>query len=193
MKTTNTTKNPYSDWLMGGNPTAIEKQEADGQKQFVESLQLPLKTNSPRKTNTVEQYQKMGIKTLVPSKGDDLFIGVTLPKGWKKEETDHSMWSNLLDDKGRIRATIFYKAAFYDREAFINFEPRYINTSEYLGDENCELPYTKLYCVKDTVSKEILFQTETTNEYSCSNLEQACIDFLETNFPDYKDLNAYWD
>jgi len=50
---------------------------------------------------------------------------VELPIGWKKRSTGHSMWNDLVDDKGRVRATFFYKAAFYDRDAFINFERRY--------------------------------------------------------------------
>ena len=43
-----------------------------------------------------------------------------MPNGWKKQATDHSMWSELIDDKGKVRATIFYKAAFYDQRAFLN-------------------------------------------------------------------------
>lgn len=120
-KVTNTKNDPKVDWLMGGNPKAIENQEADGQEELVNSLQLPKKCNSPHRLNAVEEYHKMGIKVFTGSKGDDLFVGTKLPEGWKKEATDHSMWNNLVDDKERIRASIFYKAAFYDREAFINF------------------------------------------------------------------------
>jgi hypothetical protein len=50
---------------------------------------------------------------------------VKLPEGWHIKATDHSMWSNLVDDKGRNRASIFYKAAFYDREAFLSFNRRF--------------------------------------------------------------------
>jgi hypothetical protein len=45
-----------------------------------------------------------------------------LPAGWKKVATEHSMWSDLLDDQGRKRAAIFFKAAFYDYSAFIRWE-----------------------------------------------------------------------
>jgi hypothetical protein len=47
---------------------------------------------------------------------------VSLPPGWKVVPTDHSMWSDLVDAKGEKRASIFYKAAFYDRDAFIRIE-----------------------------------------------------------------------
>jgi len=56
-------------------------------------------------------------------KVDDLFTSVTLPEGWHKEATEHAMWSKLIDDQGRERASIFYKAAFYDRSAFMSITP----------------------------------------------------------------------
>jgi hypothetical protein len=56
---------------------------------------------------------------------DDLFQVVILPPGWKKEATSHSMWNNLVDDRGLVRATFFYKAAFYDRDAFLNLSRRF--------------------------------------------------------------------
>ena len=48
---------------------------------------------------------------------------VKLPAGWKKQATDHSMWSKLLDESGAVVASIFYKAAFYDRIAEMNCAP----------------------------------------------------------------------
>ena len=51
---------------------------------------------------------------------DDLFVNVTLPPSWQVNPTDHSMWSELVDSDGVVRAQIFYKAAFYDRSAFIS-------------------------------------------------------------------------
>ncbi len=198
-KVTNTTKIPNPEELLNNGPSSlktlyIEAQEATGQKELVDSLQLPRTCNFPRDiTNTAEQYHKMGIKVFTTSKDDALFLGVKLPKGWKKEETDHSMWSNLLDDKGRVRASFFYKAAFYDRDAFVNFEFRYIIKREFVSTNPEVKTYPKFYCVQDTATKEILFKTENTTEYHNEILETQCVDFLETNFPDYKNLNAYWD
>jgi len=122
-KITDTTKNPNPEWLGGGNPGAIEAQETAGQRELVNSSQLPIKVNSPYGIDIREKYQSMGILILDRKKDDDaLFYDVILPKDWKLTATDHSMWSNLIDDEGKIRANIFYKAAFYDRDAFINFE-----------------------------------------------------------------------
>lgn len=57
--------------------------------------------------------------------GDDLFMHATLPEGWEKRPTDHHMYSDLLDAQGRKRASIMYKAAFYDRDASIHAVPRF--------------------------------------------------------------------
>lgn len=191
-KTVNTEKDPRPEWLMGGNPNAIEAQEAQGQKELINSLQLPRKCNSPRGINATEQYHKMGIQVFTSSKGDDLFMGVKLPDGWKKEATDHSMWNNLLDDKGRVRATFFYKAAFYDRDAFVNFSTRYNWNSKYY-DEKIENDNVKTAVVKDNATGEILFESEKHTWRNSEQYEQQAKEFLKTNYPDAENINAYWD
>lgn len=54
-----------------------------------------------------------------PVDEDDLLQYVTLPEGWEKKSTEHSLWSVLVDDTGTDIAAIFYKEAFYDRDAFL--------------------------------------------------------------------------
>lgn len=195
-KVKNTKKTPNPEWLFGVDPFAIENQEAQGQVELIGSQQLPRKCNSPRGVNASEQYHKMGIKVLTSSKGDDLFMGVTLPKGWSKEATGHSMWNNLIDDKGRIRATFFYKAAFYDRESFINFKTRYHYEPDYSKDG------VYSWIVVDSADKnKVIFSSGEINnnvkepDYFKNKdlLHKKCVEFLENNFPDYKDINAYWD
>lgn len=117
----NTSKSPNLEWLGGGNPHAIENQEAEGQKELCKSAsQLPRGKGFGRDDAKVD-YENLGIKVLGISKGDEIWYDVILPEGWKIEPTDHSMWSKLLDNKGKERASIFYKAAFYDRDCFIHF------------------------------------------------------------------------
>lgn len=95
----------------GDSSRAIYDQEADGQQSFVSSTTLP--TDLCGK----EILEAAGVKFLGVVEDDDIFQYVELPDGWKKVPTDHSMWSNLVDEQGRVRASIFYKAAFYDRNA----------------------------------------------------------------------------
>ncbi|MFH1430448.1 MAG: hypothetical protein ABIG71_02910, partial [Candidatus Uhrbacteria bacterium] len=92
---------------------AICAQERSGQASFVNSTTLP----TDMQGDTRKILEAAGVKFLDPVEGDDMFQYAELPDGWKRQQTDHSMWSNLVDDRGRIRAMIFYKAASYDRSA----------------------------------------------------------------------------
>ena len=93
----------------------ILDQESQGQRELVESDQLPTEVYGDR-----NELEDAGVVFGDPCKDDPLFCDVTLPEGWKKRATDHSMWSELVDDEGVVRAKIFYKAAFYDRGASLN-------------------------------------------------------------------------
>jgi hypothetical protein len=89
----------------------IYRQESAGQANLVNSTHLP-------KNGDWNALSAMGI--VRGADVDDLFCEATLPHGWKKIATDHSMWSSLVDETGAEKASIFYKAAFYDRDAFFN-------------------------------------------------------------------------
>jgi hypothetical protein len=102
-------------WTMGGHPSAIEAQEARGQQELVNNTQLPVKCSPVLKAKL--QYAGVVFGNETPD--DKLFCYATLPTGWKKQATGHSMWSELVDDQGVKQAMIFYKAAFYDRDAFM--------------------------------------------------------------------------
>lgn len=106
--------------MVFGASGMIERQESQGQASFVASTDLPIKGDW-------DKLKEMGVE-----KGeniDKLFCSATLPQGWTKVATAHSMWSNLLDARGIIRASIFYKAAFYDQDAFIKcISKRFIAT-----------------------------------------------------------------
>lgn len=93
-------------------PGGIEAQEARKQGDLVNSEQLPIKLGSPK-----EIFDKLGFKfgRLI----DKMLQQGTLPDGWKKvADPSHSMYSYVLDGKGRRRWTIFFKGAFYDYDAF---------------------------------------------------------------------------
>lgn len=114
------------DWFMDMNPRHIIGQEKQGQQELVESNQLPRYVNhdgkyhAHRGKEANESYLKMGIEVLRVSKDDELFVDVILPEGWKVQNTSHSMWSSLVDQDGKEVGSIFYKASFHDRDAFIN-------------------------------------------------------------------------
>ncbi len=82
---------------------------------------LPSKLNYPHGEILEKIYDKMGI-SYMPD-GNDRYK-VNLPYGWKIVSTDHVMWYNLIDDWERVRAQIFSKQSYWDKEYFINIERR---------------------------------------------------------------------
>lgn len=104
----------------GGRPGMIEQQEQDGQRQLVNSDRLPVKINGRDVSDA--DFEALGFTFGDPDPGDPLFRPATLPPGWTRRGSDHAMWSHLLDQHGRQRVAIFYKAAWYDRDAFMSLE-----------------------------------------------------------------------
>jgi len=100
---------------------AIYDAEARGQAEMVKSESLPVATNFC----TDADLEAMGIQLGKPFEEDPIFRPAVLPDGWVRRPTDHSMWSEVVDSRGRVRLNIFYKAAFYDRSAHVGAEKRF--------------------------------------------------------------------
>jgi hypothetical protein len=98
----------------GSATSFIENQERSGQRQLVNSDRLPSEAKGGR-----AEWEALGFAFGEPDPDDPLFMPATLPEGWKREPSDHDMWSYVTDQHGRRRAEVFYKAAFYDRKAFM--------------------------------------------------------------------------
>jgi hypothetical protein len=95
-----------------------EIQETQGQMELVNSTCLPVACDH----NEKRVLQEAGVIFDEPLQDDPIFCNAILPAGWSKRATNHSMWSELVDETGRVRATIFYKAAFYDRSAHLSIQ-----------------------------------------------------------------------
>jgi hypothetical protein len=99
-------------------PGAIEEQEAEGAAAMQQGAceVIPARFNS----GSEKDLKKLGFKLGPVDERDPLFREATLPAGWQRKGTGHSMWTYIVDEHGRERLSMFYKAAFYDRDAFIN-------------------------------------------------------------------------
>ncbi len=166
-------------------PGGIESQEKAGQTKFVSEDVLP--KDCPKK-----DLEKLGFKFL--KNVDDIFVNVVMPAGWKKVPTDHSMWSDLIDDKGRKRASIFYKAAFYDRSAHMRLNRRF-NVSKNYNLKDNELQFQVTDCESVVFQTEIIKTTtkydETYNKIE-STLRKEAANWLLSRYPDSDDVLAYW-
>lgn len=109
----------------GDTGAVIGAQERAGQAQLVHSDRLPTDIHGDR-----ADFEAIGFTFGEPDDRDPMFAPATLPEGWKREGSDHAMWSYIVDQLGRRRASIFYKAAFYDRSAHMSLTTVY----GYVGD-----------------------------------------------------------
>ena len=192
--TTETTReNPLTFLAMamgGGVGSAIESQEKAGQGLFVNSGTLPTKM-SPEDKVTME---KVGCVFHGEAEGDPLFQYVTLPEGWKKERTGHSMWSKLVDQKGRKRAMIFYKAAFYDRDANLSLTTRY----SYKADYEHRRVHNEAICHITDADKVIhttppvMIIGEQKDYLAQEEADRRAKIWLDAEYPEWKDPSAYW-
>lgn len=121
-----------------GGPMSIERSEKRGQEQLVASHVLPTEIQDlyePDKPivkgSGKALLEKWGFVFGKVVGGDTLFQHAQLPAGWSKQGTDHDMWSKVLDEQDRERCAIFYKAAFYDRNAHLHITPRYQCDRDY--------------------------------------------------------------
>ena len=148
-------------FIAASTPGGIEAQEKRGQQLLCKSQRLP-KIWQDRECNSIEELKKLGFQFL--ETGDDIFVDCIFPEGWKLEPTDHDMWSDLIDPKGRKRADIFYKAAFYDRSSHgglnnaITYQDRANpeNLESIYSDKNIKSEYYNKYKNIDKNSEDTL-------------------------------------
>lgn len=180
--------------IAASTPGGIEAQERNGQAAFVNSASLPKEMSQ---NCTREKLEQCGIKF-----GDDIdeiFVSVQLPDGWSKQATEHAMHSSLLDDKGRIRAHIFYKAAFYDRRAWIRLVTRYsVQEFDPCDEAGTAVEYGNHSHIRtavkdgDTVVNVIGIRESSDHKTYDAHYAEA-YDWLNKNFPGWENPLAYWD
>lgn len=194
--------------LAGREPSnAILQSEAAGQAALAgqkgREVELPAQIDADSKA----VLEKSGVVFGAPVKGDDIFQHATIPSGWSIQRTDHSMWTKLCDEKGRERASIFYKAAFYDRSAYMSACSRFKIESYYRPDsdkiavarvsDNGTVLFEseKFELITDT-DRHGVYDRELRKEVSPRKLDvarQQCVDWLANNWPNWGDASAYWD
>ncbi len=193
-----------------------EAQERAGQ------IEQSFKDTLPEKMMgcTRADFEKLGFKFL--GKTDKIFWECQFPPGWRKKPTNHSMWSDLLDDKGRKRGSIFFKAAFYDYDAHIGLNHRYgvktffldakkeeiydRQTGEHAqGKEGIRDEFVRVDVIDQTTNAS-LFTTEIIERADWNNREEAlsrskrqdlakeeCNKWLDEHYPQWREASAYWD
>lgn len=182
-------------------PGGIERQEATGNRDFVANSTLPKCTGKDK-----EYLEQMGV--VFGEDADDLFVSVQLPDGWSKGHAEDSRGSYLLDDKGNRRASIFYKAAFYDRYANISLTRRYSARTQPVGgykgdhksrewesialDQGKEIWHSVRIRPKPEYSEDTRFEWLAWQDAKKA-LGGLAVEWLDKNKPDWRSPLAYWD
>ena len=182
--------------IVQGPSKAIQQQEASGQDSLVESDTLPTDMTCSDGYDPKRVLESVGMKFLGPVEDDELFQYVEPPKGWKKVKTDHPLWSKLIDDRGRKRASIFYKAAFYDRSAYMIILRRFNLRLDYKREEK-----EGIVVVNVTDCGEKIYTTEPiplpANEKKRRKAEKKAEKnarkWLNKHYPGWENPAAYWD
>lgn len=181
----------------------IEAQERAGQLEQAALSTLPCELGSKCRGTPAEHrkvWEKLGF-VFTDEIVDGIFVKVAFPAGWQKKPTDHAMWSDIVDEKGRKRGAIFYKAAFYDRSAHAHLCCRFGVTQDYPEDRSA------LTCVRVTDACGVVdFKVSGLEQPDWKDREEAtkrdakieearntCIVFLKQNYPDYESPSAYWE
>ena len=129
----------------------IEGMEAAGQSQLVHSDLLPARTQGCG----AQHLEALGIVLGGVVDGDPLFRHVTLPPNLRQDGSDHAMGSFRVDEHGRRRASMFYKAAWYDRDAFIRVETIEDYLYRVLGTERAPLILDDSWATRERVLEEL--------------------------------------
>lgn len=171
-------------FIAATTPGGIEAQEKRGQieQSFAETLPKDGTSGNDR-----AKWEKLGFE--FGQDADDIFINAKFPKGWRKKPTEHSMWSELLDDKERKRGMIFYKAAFYDRSAHIHLEARF----SYTAYESTGVKEQFAVVARDAGKSIETFGVWNSGEYDeKAKLERKALRWLTEHYPNWEDVSQYW-
>jgi len=198
--------------IISATPGGIEAQEAAGQQLVCKSHLLPKQGDMYSSRSLWDDLKSLGFK--IVREHNDLFYEVEFPVGWKLVPTEHSMHSNLVDEQGRIRGHMFYKAAFYDRRADMSLRKRYVAALEpeciWEDSYNSDSPrrgYVFDQSTGDTIDRyAIIYQTERSacppngtdsaahRQYLTlrNELSKMADNWLNEHYPDHANPLAYW-
>jgi hypothetical protein len=176
--------------LADATPEGILASEKRGQMALVQSTDMP---RVLRMRGSLPTFEQLGFT--FGADIDQVFMAATLPPGWTRRPTEHDMHSEICDAQGRVRVSVFYKAAFYDRRADAHLVRRFT-----IGHERDETYRTTAFTVRDggTVIHRIAMPPDTPapgrEHYDALNaVEDEAKAWLTSQYPNCLDPMAYWD
>lgn len=186
--------------LAVGVDALVDGLRSVGQQEFAAADVLPVELLN----NSQADFESLGF-VFGPTERHDCLRPGKLPPGWTKK-VEGSLWTNIYDQKGRQRGSIFYDSSFFDRRAHMALNKRFYCTSDY------EVPPTQVArIVKDYSlgnSGAEVFRCQETVPHRIDDVEAwreacplaekrcttACEEWLKSHgYPDWKNKLFYWD
>lgn len=169
----------------------IVAQEARGQAEMELSDTLP--------TRGLRSLIESGAQITTGAQPDRLLTLVRLPDGWSKRRTDHHLYTDLLDEKGRKRASIFFKASFHDRDAFVTPCRRLSTRRDWDLEKK-----SKRYAAEALDGETVIFRTEERTipegntdrmaEFTIGReVEAEAAEWLNRSYPGWEKASSYWE
>lgn len=174
-----------------GSSQAIENQEKRGQEELIKLEILPVNILD----NGQEVLEQAGVTFLGIVPEDPIFQHVKLPTGWSKYMTDTNMWTELLDERGRVRGTIFYKNTNYDRSAHMNLECRFSVRRDYHRQSQDHVAITHVLDSKKVIhTTEPVELPENRHEQYviAQQADKMAVQWLDRHYPDWYNPASYW-
>jgi hypothetical protein len=180
----------FGNFMVASTPGGIETQERSGQIEQSFKETLPVDMGEHR-----TQFEALGF---VFGESEGIFIEAKFPKGWRKKPTEHSMWTDIVDDQGRKRGGIFYKAAFYDCRSAAHLETRFSVRDNYGNQERV----VSVVDVSGKVEKKItgLLAPDWDDHAEglrrvekCEQARRELTAWLDENYPEWRSPLAYWE
>ena len=138
---------------------------------------------------SISSFEELGFTFASSSNGA---YAVNLPNGWSMSSTSHNS-SVLFDDKNRKRGFSFFAFCAAAKKDRVELLTRYSVASKRLAENDRYSPV--LVYIADSDGKNIhdigLCGTDNGEEYS--QLLHQAEDYLDVNYPDWRNPNKYWD
>ena len=136
-----------------------------------------------------EQFSEVGF--LMGRIRDGMFLEAKLPHGWSKRASSDACHTDILDDRMRVRGSIYFNAAFYERAATAALFCRYrVRTwSDEIDLESCRVG------IWDQETEAFLedFGTARTDDGGKHKVLVLMAEaWLDKRHPDHRNTSAYW-
>jgi hypothetical protein len=159
-------------------------------------LVLPVDTDKWTQHNA-RVLAAIGVKLLGVAAGNQFLQPITLPAGWKKVAGNRSVYSHIIDNKGRMRVEIIsYQAGSNEQKVFMYLCRRYGRSFDH--DHFCN---TNQGVTHITDGNQVMYTTQPVAadthpgnpDMVMKETDAAASTWLNKHYPRWHNPGAYWD